>query len=122
MIVRGLLVWLVWSVLGTFVISLPGRGAPVFRLSETLGPSITETVGVLMLVVGWSAFLVPLIRHRRLIDLPKTLALIALVGAGLVVWSIGSDSGSWWIVGAALLVGAQLIAAYAIATSSPALT
>lgn len=75
-----------------------------------------------MLLVGWSAFLVPLIRHRNLIELRKTSAFLALVGAGIVIWSIGSDAGSWWIVGAALLVGIQLIAAFSIASSSTSTT
>ena len=119
-IVRGLLIWLVWSVLGTFVVSLPDRGQPVFRLSETHGPTITDTIGVLMLLVGWSAILLPLIRHRSLIELPKTSAAIALVGAAVVVWSIATDSGLWWIVGAVVLVGVQLIAAFSIARAPAA--
>lgn len=69
---------------------------------------MTDAVGVLMLLVGWSAFLVPVIRYRELIELRKTLAGIGLAGAGVVIWSIGTDTVSWWIVGAALLVGVQL--------------
>lgn len=55
------------------------------------------------------------IGRRRLLALGRPrlllLAVAALGGAVVVAWSVGRDAGMWWLCGAGLVAGAQLVAA-----------
>ena len=111
---RGLITWLALSGVGVLVISLPDSGSRLFSLSEGHGPSVQDAVGIVLVLIGWLAFLVPLFRERTSISRPRLLSLMVVVGAVVVVWSIATDSGSWWILGVVLLVAVQVAAAVSV--------
>ena len=109
---RGLLWWVVLSAVGVLVLSLPDDGPRIIALSEGHGPSALDAVGILILLVAWAAFLAPLFAARHTIHHASTLALVALAGAVLVIWSVATDTGAWWVLGVVTLVAVQLIAAF----------
>ena len=99
------------------IVLLPDDGSRLFSLSERHGPSAQDAVGILLILVGWLAFLVPLIRKRKSIQHPRLLGGLALVGAAVVSWSVATDSGSWWVFGVVLLVAVQIAAALSTSRS-----
>lgn len=96
------------------ILVLPDDGNRLFSLSEGHGPSALDAAGIVLILVGWAAFLVPLFRGRRFIEPPWLLAALALVGLVLLVWSVSTDTGYWWILGAAILLAVQLAAAKSV--------
>ena len=115
---RGsLVIWLACSVAGGAIVALPDTGPRLVSFSQAHGPSALDGLGILVLLAGWLAPAVAVWRRRgRLAGQAGTpafgLVLFALgLGAGLTVASVGADYPHWWVVGAALLVVAQLVAA-----------
>ncbi len=109
--------WLLLSLAGTVLIALPDPDRRVFSISETHGPGITDLVGALTLIAGWVVLDVLIWRGRRRLQTlgrPRLLLLgfAALVGGVMVAWSVERDAGMWWLLGVALLAGAQLLAAF----------
>jgi hypothetical protein len=109
---RVVLLWLVLSAGGVLVLSVPDDGPRVVAFSEHHGPSALDAVGILILLAGWAAFLAPLVAARHTIHHASTLALVALAGAVLVIWSVTTDAGAWWVLGVVTLVAVQLMAAF----------
>ncbi|MGP9784207.1 hypothetical protein ACT3UQ_17305 [Glutamicibacter sp. AOP12-B1-11] len=114
-VLRGLMLWLIFSLVGIGIVAVPDNGGAVFRLSQGHGPSPWDLLGIAMLLLGWVLFLVPLIRARALWPVPGLVLGGFLAGLAIVVWSVLSDTGSWWILGASLSAGVQLVAAIAVA-------
>jgi hypothetical protein len=110
-LIRGLIGWLVLSAVGTVVVALPDEGERIISFSEEHGPSLVDALGVLMLVLGWLLFLVPLWRLRSSIRWRRRLGHVAISAAVLTVWSVVTDTGAWWVLGAAVLVAVQVVAA-----------
>ena len=96
------------------ILILPDDGNRLFSLSEGHGASALDAAGIVLILVGWAAFLVPLFRGRRFIEPPWLLAALALVGLVLLVWSVSTDTGYWWVLGAAILLAVQLAAATSV--------
>lgn len=108
-LVRAMLAWAVLSVVGVAVIARPDDGPRIFSLSETHGPSTPDVIGIMLLLLGWIVFLSALWRARSAVRVPSPpTALAAAAAAGVLVWSVLTDSGRWWIVGAAVLLGIQV--------------
>lgn len=112
---RGLLAWVVPSVVGVAVVLVPDAGPRVFSLSAGHVPSAGDLVGVAMLLAGWVCLLVPLIRARSLVPAAPIVALVVVAGLAVVAWSVGQDAGSRWVLGAGVAVAAQLVAAVVVA-------
>jgi hypothetical protein len=111
---RGLVVWLTLSAVGTLIVVLPDEGPRLFSLSAGHGPSVIDALGVGLLLVGWLAFLIPLLRSRSEIARPGLLGTLALAGLATVTWSVVTDSGLWWVLGAVLLFVIQVVAALGV--------
>lgn len=112
---RSWALWATLSVAGLSIILIPDTGPRLFSLSEEHGPSLTDGIGVLLLVIGWATLDMATWRRRRRLA-PKrgvlAFAAIAAFGAaGLIVWSVLGDHGAWWIAGACVLASIQLISA-----------
>lgn len=120
--VRGLVCWGVLSLVGSMVIAVPDSGRPIVSLSRTHGPSLVDAGGVVLLLVGWAAFLRPLWRYRRAISHGGLLAAAFVAGAVLLGWSVATDAGRWWVGGAALLVATQVAAGISVIRGAPAET
>ena len=108
--------WLFLSMAGTVLIALPDSDRRLFSISESHGPGLADLVGALLLITGWAVLDVHIWhgRHRLLASRrPRpTLLVVASLGGGvLIAWSVGRDAGMWWLLGVALLAGAQLAAA-----------
>lgn len=110
-LVRGVRIWLGLSLVGMLIVALPDDGSRIFSFSEDHGPSALDGIGVVVLVAGWLAFVFPFWRSRRAIGHRRLLTTATVAGLLLVFWSVATDSGSWWLLGAALSVVAQLVAA-----------
>lgn len=116
---QGLVAWAALSLVGALIVMLPDDGRRVFSLSEGHGPSIQDSIGIALLLFGWVVFLIRLIRSRASIWRPPILLVAAIASGALLVWSVASDAGNWWMLGALALVALQVLAALsAIRTES----
>ena len=116
---RGLIAWMSLSLVGVLIVLAPDEGGRVFSFSEGHGPSAQDLVGFGGILIGWLAFLIPLFGSRSDIRRPGWLMFVALAGAGLLVWSVATDAGSWWMLGVVLLVGVQVVAAVSAIRNAP---
>ena len=114
----GLAIWAVTSVVGVGVVAIPDEGTPLISLSDSHGPSAGDMVGVALILVGWSAFLRALWSMRSMVTHSLILLLFAFGGAVTVFWSVATDTGSWWVVGAVILVAVQVAAAVSAVKAS----
>lgn len=109
-----LLIWLVLSVIGGIVIALPDSGNRVISFSAAHGPTLLDLIGIGILAVGWLIFLRAAWQQRRLVIRRASPRLAGFVlflvglGSGLIIASVAGDFPYWWVVGAALLVLAQV--------------
>lgn len=117
---HGLIGWMVLSLVGVLIVMAPDEGRRVFSFSEDHGPSAQDLVGIIVVLIGWLAFLIPLFESRAMIWRPGWLMVVALAGAGLLVWSVATDNGSWWMLGVVFLVGVQVVAAVSAIRKGPA--
>jgi hypothetical protein len=112
---RSWLWWGILSALGLLTILLPDSGRRLFSLSEAHGPSLSDGMGVLLLLAGWAVLDIATWRRRRgLSPRREVLLLVASTGiaaVALVLWSVLGDHGAWWIAGAVILAAIQLTAA-----------
>lgn len=107
---RGLAAWIALSVGGAVVIALPDNGDRLVSFSDRHGPSAVDVVGIIVLVLAWLSFVVPLWNARSAIEHRAALIALAAIGALLVIWSVATDSGAWWVLGVVLLTCAQIVA------------
>jgi hypothetical protein len=77
------------------VLALPDTGPRVLSLSETHGPSLVDSVGILIVVAGWLPVPILLYRSRALVS---------------------RFHGWWWLPSAAALALAQAIPLMALAS------
>jgi hypothetical protein len=112
---RSWALWTALSVAGLGIILIPDTGPRLFSLSEEHGPSLTDGIGVLLLVIGWATLDIATWRRRRRLAPQRGVlvfeAIAALGAAGLIAWSVLGDHGAWWIAGACVLAAIQLMAA-----------
>ncbi|MGP9652116.1 hypothetical protein ACT3TP_16735 [Glutamicibacter sp. AOP38-B1-38] len=114
-VLRGLVLWLIFSLAGIGIVAVPDNGGAVFRLSQGHGPSPWDLLGIAILLLGWVLILVPLFRARALLPVPGLVLGGFLAGLAIVMWSVLSDTGTWWVLGASLSAGIQLAAAISVA-------
>lgn len=108
-LVRAMIVWAALSVVGVAVVALPDDGPRLFTLSETHGPSTPDLIGIVLLLLGWAVFLSALWRARSAVRVPpRSTALATVAAAGVLAWSVLTDSGLWWIAAAGVLFGIQI--------------
>ena len=110
----GLCGWFALSLIGTVVVILPDQGARVLSLSNDHGPSASDSIGVIVLLVGWLCLLVPLLRARRLVPKPRLVLMAFCAGLVVTAWSVLLDAGLWWILGVTLAAGVKVAAASAV--------
>lgn len=108
--------WLLCSLIGTLLIALPDPDRRVFSISVGHGPGVVDLVGAFVLAVGWAVLDVQIWRgRRRLLALRRpcllALVLLGLTGAAVTAFAVLRDAGIWWLLGAAMLAVAQLVAA-----------
>lgn len=108
-LVRALILWAALSVVGVVVVAVPDAGPRLLTLSETHGPSAPDLVGIALLLIGWAVFLRAVWRARRAVRAPALpVALVVAAAAGVTAWSVLTDTGAWWLLGAVALVGVQV--------------
>jgi hypothetical protein len=114
---RWTLGFLLLLVLSLIVLAMPARfeGPILVTITRNHGVTLSDMVGFVPLLVGWSAWLVGIWRRRRRLEAtisasPRAVAVSAFVGGlgvGLVIAS--ARTSSWWLVlGAALLISVAL--------------
>jgi hypothetical protein len=98
---------------GIGIVALPDSGRRLFSLSAEHGPSFVDAVGIMLLIAGWLALLASAPRGEALQWLREHRGFVGFIaggGTGLLVASVTSDFGWWWLVGAGLLAGIQVAA------------
>lgn len=118
---RTLAVWAATTTAGGVVLAVPDTGPRVLSLSETHGPSLVDSVGILILVAGWLPVPVLLYRSRGLVPSQVWVAAgcTALVGTLALAVTIRRDLGWWWVPSAAALATAQAMPLVALARPRP---
>ena len=118
---RASTTWAVGSAVGAAVVALPDDGPRLVSLSRTHGPSLLDAGGILVLLAAWVPVLVVLWAGRALLagrpgGVP---AALGVVGAVVLVASVAGDTGAEWVVGALLLLAAQVLALAVVARRAP---
>ena len=108
--------WALLNLAGITLLALPDSDRRVFSISRSHGPAPADLAGAVLLIAGWGLLnLWTWERRRALGSVPtgwKTCLLVsALAGAGLIVWSVSQDRGSWWLLGASLVAAVEVAAA-----------
>lgn len=112
--VRMVLVgWAACTALGAILIALPDTGPRVLSLSGEHGPGAVDSVGAVVLLLGFGVLLSEILRRRaaileNLLARPvkiAALSFLAGVGTGLMVAGVFANFSWWWLVGALLLQG-----------------
>ena len=97
------------------MLAAPDDGNRVLSLSDDHGISSLDALGVVVLVLGWAIPMAAALDGRsraraRLGGAGIGLVLMACVAGGtILVTTIAADSGMWWLLGVALLAGAQAV-------------
>ncbi|MFG2040684.1 hypothetical protein [Dactylosporangium sp. NPDC048998] len=114
---RRVLVWLAGSAVGGLLIALPDSGPRLFSISRTHGPSLVDSVGMVVAVAAWLPVIWLIWRSRSALrgTTGRVCAGLALAGIVLLVVTIRSDLGLWWLLPVTLLVAAQLLALASLA-------
>ncbi len=115
---KRLTVWAIGSAAWAGIIALPDSDDRVVSFSQTHGPSLIDLAGVLLLLAAWAPIAAVLWSRRGALTGPGAWisAVLLLVGAGLLVMTIGADLGPMYLVAIVVLLVAQLVALRVIAT------
>ena len=117
--IRRLVIWIAGSIIGALVVAVPDDDARIFSLSPSHGPSAVDLLGIAIMVVAWLPIVALLWTARSALRGKWAVIAALLAAAGLLVLlvSIAADMDRQWMLGAAMLVGAQLLALAAIGTA-----
>lgn len=102
--------------LGLFIVALPDSDIRLFSISKDHGPSLQDSIGLIILLFGYLWFIKLLWNRREKVFKYKNstifILLLFLFGTGLVlvIASVLNDFGYWWICGVVMLVIVQVIA------------
>ena len=97
--------WVVLLILivGIVIVVLPDSDSRIFNLNKDHGPSVQDTIGLILIISGWLWVVLRIINNRRLLFIRlgmvilRALALLVVIGGGLIVIGILSESnGSLW--------------------------
>ena len=95
------------AVAGILLIALPDPDARLFSFSDGHGPGILDAVGAALLSIVWIAIDVFTWHRREALRLSgaawAAVAVVSLGASALLVWSISTDTGWWWLLGAGVL-------------------
>lgn len=111
-------VWCALVVGGVALMALPDDDVRVFSMSRTHGPAALDAVGIVFILAAWVLMLRGVWTRRS--RLPRhagwrlSIGAAVVGGVGLVAWSVLGDHGRWWLLGAALAGGAQVLVALAV--------
>jgi len=96
--------WAAATLVGAVLMALPDNNDRVLTFTEDHGPALVDTVGMLLVVAGFAAYVAALVLARRRVR--RADALVALVGylggTALTAWSVSTDTGWWWALGLAV--------------------
>jgi Na+/pantothenate symporter len=118
---RRLAWWLFGSLAGALVVAVPDDGRRIFSLSATHGPSAGDLLGVAILLAAWLPIVHLLWIARTSIGRRWAMAatLLAAIGLLALVMAVAKGRGSVWIMGAALLIFAHMVAVAGIGRARP---
>lgn len=116
---RRVLLWLLGSLFGALVIALPDDGPRLFSLSASHGPSAVDLLGIAIMIAAWLPVVLLLWTNRAALrgGWAAAAGLLGGIGALMLSIAIAVDAGSEWMIGASLLIVAQLLAVAVIGTA-----
>jgi uncharacterized membrane protein YidH (DUF202 family) len=103
---------------GFIIVALPDSDKRLFSISKDHGPSLQDTIGLVMILIGYGWFVKQawkrrerIMKYKRLSSF-KILFFLFVFGLGVIIVSVVSDYGYWWICGVVLLIIIQSIIFY----------
>jgi len=100
---------------GILIVALPDSGKRIFSISRDHGPTLQDAMGLVLVLIGYTWFLIRAWKQRgRILQYKnrlsfKLIAPLMIVGITLIIVSVINDYGYWWVCGAVILTVLQSI-------------
>ena len=108
--VTRIILWVLLSGIGIYFISLPDTGPRLITFSKAHGPGMVDSLGILLVILGWLILVLGIWGSRKEIlqyKGSKTFsAVLIIIGLayGMIFASVFSDFTLWWAVGIVILL------------------
>ena len=103
---------------GIVIVALPDSGRRIFSISRDHGPSLKDAMGLVLVFIGYTWFLIQawkqrgkILQYKNRLSF-KLIAPLMIVGITLIIVSVINDYGYWWLCGAVILIVLQSVIFY----------
>ena len=118
MTLKRIILMLILIAAGIVIVALPDSGRRIFSISRAHGPSLQDAMGLVLVFIGYTWFLIQAWKQREKILQYKNrlsfklIASLTIVGITLIIVSVINDYGYWWLCGAVILIVLQSVIFY----------
>ena len=115
---KRIMLMLILIAAGIVIVALPDSGRRIFSISRAHGPSLQDAMGLVLVFIGYTWFLIQAWKQREKILQYKNrlsfklIASLMIVGITLIIVSVINDYGYWWLCGAVILIVLQSVIFY----------
>ena len=115
MTLKRIMLMLILIAAGIVIVALPDSGRRIFSISRAHGPSLQDAMGLVLVFIGYTWFLIQawkqrgkILQYKNRLSF-KLIAPLMIVGITLIIVSVINDYGYWWVCGAVILTVLQSI-------------